>query len=172
MAFDFEPLEEAPPAEGVVVDLAVPNTSQAEEVARLRAARELNPFVEADVRETLAPGLTDSPDDVVGANDLCISQPRITLVVGYPFAGQYAVTIRADSPEGFTRADLFRQIARVHSAMYDGATLSAVEHLDNTRVDSPRFGTAWHVLGDLVLEEVLLQTRGDGRVFAWIYIGS
>jgi len=45
--------------------------------------------------------------------------------------------------------------------MYEGATLSAVEHLDNTHVQSASFGEAWHVMEDLVVEEVLLETRGD-----------
>ena len=55
---------------------------------------------------------------------------------------------------------------------YEGATFSPVEHLENTRVESPRFGIAWHVLDDLVVEEILLQSRGDGSIFVWSYIGS
>lgn len=169
---EFLRFDEHPPREGVVVDLRIPNPDYAEELAGYQAALEFNPFAKNDVSETLAPRLTESPDALVAADELCVPIPELTLVVGYPFAGQYAVTIEASSPDGFTRADLFRQLVRAYSAMYEGATSAPTKHLYNTHVESPRFGEAWHVIDDLVVHDVLLQLRSDGRVFAWIYIGS
>lgn len=169
--FEFVPFAGDPPDDGVVVDLCVANPDYAEEIASYRAALELNPFAENDVCETLTPRLTDSPEALVGAGEICVPAPLLTLVVGYPFAGQYAVEVAASTATGFTRAELFPMLARVYSAMYEGATFSALEHLDNTRVQSPSFGEAWHTREDLVVEEVVLETRGD-RVLAWIYIGS
>jgi hypothetical protein len=93
-------------------------------------------------------------------------------VVGYPFAGQYAVTVVASTPAGFTRAELFSELVRIYSAMYADATISSVERLHNSHIDSPQFGTAWHALKDLVLEAILLQRRANGSVFAWVHIGS
>jgi hypothetical protein len=169
--FEFVPFDGHPPDEGVVVDVRIPNHDYAEEMARYMAALELNPFAENDICETFTPRLTDSPEALVGADEVCVSTPEVTLIVGYPFADQYAVTITANTPSGFTRADLFRQLVRVYSAMYEGAAFSTVEHLDNTHVQSPRFGEAWHVIEDLVVEEVLVERR-ERQVFAWIHIGS
>jgi hypothetical protein len=56
--------------------------------------------------------------------------------------------------------------------MYEGATLGPGKLKLQTRVDSPRFGTAWHRLDELALEHVVIQKRGDGGAFAWISIGS
>ena len=39
-------------------------------------------------------------------------------------------------------------------------------------VESPRFGTAYHRIEDLVLEDVTLDERPDGRVLAWVFLGS
>ncbi|HEY5926619.1 MAG TPA: hypothetical protein VIV11_33260 [Kofleriaceae bacterium] len=171
-SFDFIPFDDPAPAEGSCVDLRLPNREYAAELAAYQAALKFNPFAENNVCESYAPRLVDSPEELIGADEVCVPQGTVTLVVGYPFSGQYAVAINASASTGFTRAELFRQVARVYSAMFDGARFSSVEHLENTHVESPRFGTAWHVLDDLVIEEVLLQTREDGRVLVWIYIGS
>ena len=148
--------------------IAVPEAPQAK---ALRAATlERNPFAELDI-ETLAPGFGDPPETLVGADEICVSTSRLTLVVGYPFSGQYAVTVAASTPKGFTRADLFRHLARVYSTMYEGATYTAADRGRFTKVESPRFGTAWRRLDDLVVEEVVVERRSDG-LFAWISIGS
>ncbi len=55
--------------------------------------------------------------------------------------------------------------------MYDDASLSAVKQLHNTRVESPRFGPAFHARADLAVQGAMVQPRG-GRVFVWIYVGS
>lgn len=55
--------------------------------------------------------------------------------------------------------------------MYEGATFGPAKLQLNTRVDSPRFGTAWHRLDDLVVERIVVEAR-DGRSFAWISIAS
>lgn len=154
------------------LDLRVPNPSYDTELEAYRAALERNPFAENDVSETFPARLADPPEALLAPDEICISHETLTLVVGYPFAGQFAVTVRASAVAGFTRAGLFRQLVRVYTAMYDGAKVSSVEHLDNKHVDSPRFGTAWHVLDELVIEEILLQPRADGGMFAWVYLGS
>lgn len=172
MALEFLDLDEQPPEDGRRLDLRVANPSYEVEMAEYRAALERNPFTENDVGEWLRPSLIDSPDALIAPDELCVPQQTITFVVGYPFAGQYAVTVVASTPSGFTRAELFAQLVRVYAAMYADATISPVEHSYNMRVESPRFGTAWHVLDDLVVEEILLQTRADGSVFGWINVES
>lgn len=171
-AFEFLPLDEPPPDEGQELDLRVVNPSYEIDMAKHRAVLERNSFAENDVHETLSPRLVDSPDALIAPDELCIPHQTVTLVVGYPFKGQYAVTVVSSTRLGFTRAELFGQLVRVYSAMYADATISSVEHLSNRRVESPRFGTAWHILDDLYVEEIVLQTRTDGRVFAWVFIGS
>ena len=172
MTLEFLDLDEPPPEEGQRLDLRVANPSYEVEMADYRAALERNPFAENDVCETSAPRLVDPPDALMAPDELCIPHRAVTFVVGYPFAGQYAVTVVASTPAGFTRAELFRQLVRVYSAMYADAALSSVPHLHNMRVESSRFGTAWHRLDDLIVEEILLQTRADGTVFAWVSLGS
>jgi hypothetical protein len=169
---ELVPFEDPPPDEGEPIELRVLNPSYEKELAEYRAALERNPFAETHVSEMRPARLVDTPEALVGANEICIQHQSVTLIVGYPFAGQYAATIHPSTPAGFTRADLFQQLVRIYTAMYDGATFSSVERLHNRRVDSPRYGTAWHVLDDLAIEEVLLEIRADGRVLAWIAIGS
>ena len=170
--FDFIPYDQPPPEQGNDIGFSVPNPGYAEQLARYREALKLNPFIDDHVCESLEPRLTDSPERLIAADEICVATAEATLVVGYPFTGQYAATIAASTPAGFTRADLFRQIARVYAAMYEGATLAVAERVHNKCVESPRFGTAWHALEDLVVEEAVVETRSDGRVFVWIYLGS
>jgi hypothetical protein len=169
---EFVPFHELPPERGAVVELAIPNPDLQKERDRAEAVRARNPFAEIDVFETLWPDLTTPAETLIDADRWCITVPRITLVVGYPFPGQYTVAVVAGSPKGFTRADLFRQIVRVHAAMYEGATYAPTTPLLNTWVESPRFGTAMHRLDDLVVEEIVVEKRADGRMFAWVSIGS
>lgn len=169
---EFVPFHEPYPSDGQVVELAIPNPDDAEQRAAGRASLERNPFALRDLVETFPPTFAHRAENLIGAEELCIECPALTLVVGYPFQGQYAVSVSSSSPEGFTRAELFRQLVRIYSAMYDGATADPTELKLQTRVDSPRFGTAWHPLDELAIEEVVLQKRDDGRTFAWISIGS
>lgn len=168
---DFVPFAASPPASGEVLDLAVPNPRYAAELTAYRDVLARNPFAPNMLVETLAPTFSTRADELIGASALCVRSPQLTLVVGYPFNGQYAVTVTATSPDGFTRAELFGHLVHVYTAMYDGATLSPGPRKLQTRVDSPRFGTAWHRLDDLAVERVLIETR-DGRTLAWITIGS
>ena len=169
---EFVPFHEPHPSGGEVVKLAVPNPDHAEELAAYPAALERNPFALNDVVQTFSPTLTDHAEDLIGADELCIECPRLTLVVGYPFQGQYAVTIVASSARGFTRAELFQQLVRIYAAMYDRATSGPTRVKLQTRVDTPRFGTAWHRFEELVVEQIVVQARDDGGAFAWISIGS
>lgn len=169
---EFVPFHEPHPRGGEVVELAIPNPDYAEERAAYRATLERNPFALDYLVEAFPPTFAQRAENLIGAEELCIECPSLRLVVGYPFQGQYAVTVGASSPKGFTRAELFRQLVRVYSAMYDGATATSTKVRFQTQVDSPRFGTAWHRLDELVIEQVVLQKRDDGRAFAWISIGS
>lgn len=169
---EFVPLDEAYPDDGAVVELRIRNPDHAKELAAYREVLERNPFAEYYAIEALAPSLSHPAESLIGAAEYCVECARLTLVVGYPFPGQYAVTVTASTPKGFTRAELFRQLVRVHSAMYGGATFGPARTRLNTHVESLRFGTAWHRLEDLVVEGVLVQTRGDGSLFAWIALGS
>ncbi|HSR96609.1 MAG TPA: hypothetical protein VLM79_06020 [Kofleriaceae bacterium] len=169
---EFIPLGDADPETGDVLELAIANPDYAQELAAHRDVLQRNPFAQNAAVETLTPRLSNRGEDLIGADELCVACPRVTLVVGYPFSRQYAVTVDASSPSGFTRADLFRQLVRVYSAMYEGATFSPGKPKLQTRVDSPRFGTAWHRLDELTIEQVVLQKRSDGKAFAWISIGS
>ena len=149
MPLEFVPFDEPEPAEGVVVEFLVANPD--------------------DDRETFAISLTDPPEKLLDADEQCTTATRLTFIVGYPFSENFAVTV--DSADGFDRGDLFRHVVRIHSAMYEGATFSEIENLDNTLVESPRFGTAYHRIQDLVLEDVLLDHRPD-QVLAWVFLGS
>mgnify|MGYP003576037999 CR=1 FL=1 len=169
---EFVLLVEPYPDDGAVVELKIPNPDHAKALAAYREVLERNPFAENHVIEAFAPGLAHPAESLIGADEYCVECARLTLVVGYPFPGQYAVTVTASTPRGFTRAELFRQLVRVHSAMYEGAAFGPARTRLNTHVESPRFGTAWHRLDDLVVEGVLVQTRDDGRLFAWIALGS
>ena len=169
---EFVPFRGMPSEKFSVVEFAIPNPGRQQERERATGVRERNPFAEIDVVKTLTPPLTASAETLIGADKLCIKNPRITLVVGYPFSGQYTVAVVAGSPKGFTRADLFRQIARVLAVMYEGATYGPTTPRLNTQVESPRFGTAKHRLDDLVVEEILVEKRADGQTFAWVSIGS
>jgi hypothetical protein len=169
---EFVPFDDPCPSDGDVVELAIPNPYHAEQGAAHRGSLERNPFALSDLVETFAPTFAHPAENLIGADELCIECPALTLVVGYPFQGQYAVTVSSSTPEGFTRAELFRQLVRVYSAMYDGATADPTKLKLQTRVESPQFGTAWHPLDDLAIEEVVLQKRDDGRTFAWISVGS
>jgi hypothetical protein len=172
---DFVPFPDSNPAyvgRGGVVELAIPNREYAEQLAAYRAGLEHNPFAINTAVETLPPTFEDRAEDLIGADELCIDGPRLTLVVGYPFPAQYAVTVESGTSKGFTRADLFRQLVRVYSEMHAGATLSPGPLKLQTHVDSPRFGTAWHRLGELAIEHIVIEKRDDGRTFAWISIGS
>lgn len=169
---EFIPVGDAHPTDGDVVELAIANPDHPEELAAHRDVLQRNPFAQNTVVETSPPTLSDRGEDLVGAGELCIACPRVTLVVGYPFSGQYAVTVDASSPSGFTRAQLFRQIVRIYSAMYEGATFAPGTLKLQTRVDSPRFGTAWHRLDELTVDHIVILKRSDGAAFAWISIGS
>lgn len=118
------------------------------------------------------PLLTDAADTISDGNEVCIRASKINLIVGYPFSGQYAVEIAAPWKRGFSRVALFRAIVTVHAAMYVGATIREHPKLDNKIVESPRFGTAYHVLADLVVETVTVASATDGRLCAWIFLGS
>lgn len=169
---EFIPFHDAHPGAGEVVELAIANPDFAEELAAHRDVLQRNPFAQNTAVETFSPTLSHRGEALVGADELCVACPHVTLVVGYPFSGQYAVTVEASSPGGFTRAELFRQLVRIYSAMYEGATLSPGTLKLQTRVDSPRFGTASHRLDELAVEHVVIEKRGDGGTFAWISIGS
>jgi hypothetical protein len=166
----FVPFHASSADEGLVIELAIAVPEDPQAKAIRAATLERNPFAELDV-ETLAPGFGDPPETLVGADEICVATSQLTLVVGYPFAGQYAVTVVASTPKGFTRAELFRHLAHVYSTMYEGATYTAADRGRYTKVESPRFGTAWHRFDDLVVEEVVVERRSDG-LFAWISIGS
>jgi len=60
----------------------------------------------------------------------------------------------------------------VSPACPEGATPGPWPFPCNTRVETPRFATAWHRLADLVIERVVLDTHADGRLLAWISLGS
>jgi hypothetical protein len=169
---EFVPFHEPHPSGGEVVELAIRNLDHAEQRVTYRATLERNPFALNYLVERFSPTFEDRAENLIGAEELCIECPALTLVVGYPFQGQYAVTVGSNSPRGFTRAELFRQLVRVYSAMYDGATALPTKLTLQTDVDSPRFGAAWHRLDELAIEQVVLQKRDDGRAFAWISIGS
>jgi hypothetical protein len=49
---------------------------------RIITALERNPFASNDVVETFSPTFTDRAEDLIGADELCIECPRLTLVVG------------------------------------------------------------------------------------------
>lgn len=169
---EFVPFESAEPVAGVVIELKLPNPDYEEERATYQAALEHNPFAEEDVIAELCPGFAARAEDLVDADEVCVRAPEITLVVGYPFEGNYAVKVRSSQSSGFTRAELFRQIVRVHAAMYEGATLAPSKLLFNTHVESPGFGTAYHRIDDLVVEEVVIEERAGGDLYAWIHLGS
>jgi hypothetical protein len=166
----FVDFDEPEPERGVVLELQMRNPDYEAELAQDREARERNPFAESFAEETCEPGLGEPAENLIGADEVCVRATRVTLVVGYPFRGQYAVEVTAADGR-FTRAELFRQIVRVHAAMYEDASFGPAALRFNTRVESPRFGTAWHRLEELVVEQVVLQER-DGRVLAWIFLGS
>ena len=160
------------PDEGEICELEIADPDYARAKAAHREVLERNPFAQSMAIETMSPSLSGRGQDLIGAHELCVASRQVTLVVGYPFSGQYAVTVHAASPRGFTRAELFTQIVAVYSAMYDNAPAGSGELKLQSRVESPRFGTAWHQLDELVIEQVLLDKHRDGRVFAWIMIGS
>ncbi len=139
--FEFVPFDEPRPEVGVVVELRVPNPDYSDDLARYHAALERNPFAANDVVEAFAPGFSQPGSGLIAADEICVECAQLTIVVGYPFSGQYAVTMAARTPDGFTRAELFRQLVRVYSAVYEGATFGPAKPRLNTRVDSPRFGT-------------------------------
>jgi hypothetical protein len=167
----FTPFDDESPEEGRELDLEVRNPDYEHELEAERAVLERNPFAAPTAFESFPASLRDAPEDLLGADELCIPQPRLTIVVGYPFDGQWAVDIDASSPAGFTRADLYRSIVRVYDAMYDGARVEEMANLDNKRVESAQFGTAFHAIDDLAIEGVTLREI-DGRTIAWISIGS
>lgn len=170
-SLEFLPFAEPHPASGDVLELAIPNPDYQDQLDAHRELLERNPFAQNMLVERFAPTFSDRGDQLLGADELCAPHSQLTFVVGYPFDGQFAVTVSAASATGFTRAELFTHLASVYSAMYEGATFSAGPRKLQTRVDSPRFGTAWHRLEELAVEHVLLEMRG-GHAFAWISIGS
>jgi hypothetical protein len=149
----------------------VANPAYAEQLAAHRRVLERNPFALDLVVEKHLPTFATKAEQLIGADERCVDCSRLTLVVGYPFQGNYAVTVEG-APDGFTRAELFRQIVRVYAAMYEGAVVTPTRQKLQSRIDSPNFGTAWHRLEDLAVEQVLLQKRADGSVLAWVSIGS
>jgi hypothetical protein len=168
---EFVPFDDPWPTEGEHVELIVPNPNFAAELEAYRAVLERNPFAEGPPPQGQPPAFDDDPESIVGADEICVSTQRLTVVVGYPFSGQWAVVVEASTSRGFTFAGLYRELVRIYTAMYEGSTARPMEHLDNMHVESPRFGTSWHELRDLVIEGILL-TRARESTFAWIYIGS
>jgi hypothetical protein len=129
---------------------------------------ERNPFAEGPPPQGHPPAFDHDPESLVGADELCVTAQRLTVVVSYPFSGQYAVVVEASTPRGFTFADVYRQLVRIYTAMYEGSISRPMEHLDNMHVESPRFGTSWHELRDLVIEDIVLTKANE----SWISIGS
>jgi hypothetical protein len=169
---DFVPLDEPRPLSGDAVALRIANPDHAEEQARHRAVLERNPFATSFGAETLPPTFFDAAELLIGAAEIAVADTKLVLVVGYPFRGQYAVAVSSSSPDGFTRAELFRNLVRVYALMYDGATYGPGKLRLQTRVDSPRFGTAWHRLEELAIEHVMIQRLDNATARVWISIGS
>lgn len=169
---EFVPIDEQFPEDGVALELDIADPDDEAELAAYREALERNPFAEDDVLDTLSPQLVDPPEQLIDADEYCIDDTQLTRVVGYPFAGQWAVTVTAATPRGVTRAELFRQIVRVYSAMYEHSTAEPLPGLYNMQVESPQFGTAWHRIEDLALDGICLQRRADGRRYGWVMISS
>ena len=170
--FEFVPHDEQEPSQdGVDLTFEVADPNAAEARARYTAAFERNPFAEDDVFDAFDASLTDRAEDLIDPDELCTEATSLSVIVGYPFQGNYTVPLSASSPRGFTRAELFRQIVSVYSAMYAGAEYSPARLRLNTHVESPRFGVAWHRIEDLVLEGATIVQSG-GRTLVWIWIGS
>lgn len=161
----FEPLDATEPDGGTVIEFRKANPDYADELAKYREQLERNPFAADDLVETLTMNLTDPAEALLDADELCTKASRLTFVVGYPFAGQYAV--RVDSPGGFTRGDLFRHIVAIHVQMFEAASQADLPHLYNKKIESPRFGIAYHRMEDLYFESLVID--GDR---AWVYLGS
>ncbi len=168
---EFVPFTEDAPDTGSEVRLEVPNPDYEAELAAHRAGLELNPFARCYASPSFCPQLSTPPEDLVDADQICITSTTLSVVVGYPFAGRYRVAITSESSKGFTHSELFRQLVRIYSTMYAGASAAPIDKLDNMDVQSPRFGQAWHEITDLVIERVVVAKRGR-QTFAWIAIGS
>src|SRR5262245_13352659 len=80
--------------------------------------------------------------NLIGADECCVGTGELLLVVGYPFPGQYAVTISASTPQGRRRA-IPREVARLFGATFVDRFISSTTLL-NLRI-SRRYSIAFGV---------------------------
>jgi hypothetical protein len=153
---DLVPFDQPEPEDGIRIELQVPNPRYAEEHAAYRAALEHNPFAVDDVLAAFSVTFSANVADVIGRDEICIASPKLTLVVGYPLRGEYGVAVDARTAQGFTRGELFEQIVRIYTAMYEGAVETPGPLKYQPRIESPRFSTAWHRLKHLAIEGVVI----------------
>jgi hypothetical protein len=115
------------------------------------------------------------------ANTIALSSRELYLVVDYPVEGEWEFKIVSASPQGFTKADLARQISRVYHAMYaEEARTSGIkvvpleqrQKLINRNKTNGKFGIWGHDIGDLVLHTVEIFKAPDGKFTAVLGIDS
>lgn len=98
--------------------------------------------------------------------EIVIKDQEIKVLYSYPLKVQHVHTHKTENPEGFTRKELYEQIAAHYHTIYDeeeaavGPTGTITPNMYNRATSNGPHGIWGHYLSDLTLEDVYATEEG------------
>lgn len=124
----------------------------------------------------------DSPQfeikNLIGRDEVVIQEKEITVIVDYPLSSNYKFELI--SKNGFTRAQLIKEISKCYYQLYDEeektATIKTVpmqqRKIFNRNQTNGKYGIWGHDIGDLVLDEIHVFKNAIGKVTLTLQLES
>jgi len=111
-----------------------------------------------------------SPDETIAGlrngDEIVLRHKHITVNYTYPLSKPVDLEFEADSPDGFTRADLFRKICQGYRQIYNEEHAVVgdpgnIPGMLNRAVSHGPYGVWGHDIGDLALHTVYPDSSGQ-----------
>ena len=124
----------------------------------------------------------DSPQidikNLIEKDEIVIPETRITVIIDYPLSTNYKFELISE--DGFTRAQLIKEISKHYYQLYDEeektATIKTVplkeRKIYNRNQTNGKYGIWGHDIGDLVLDEIHVYKNETGEVFLILQLES